>query len=274
MKPMDSKLRTTDWLLERIALGALPPGQLEDARARLLTEPDGAARLAALEADNRATLARHPPGEFAAEVQRRVHLAGVREAHGQRERSRGTLWVGLPLAAALGLALLITTAPDQTAPLPGMEETLALQGMDGERSKGSGPRLLVHRKGAGAEPQLLEDASLARPGDVLQLSYRAEGMAYGAILSVDGRGAVTQHLPESGATAATLERAGTVPLPFAYELDDAPDFEQFLFVTSSEPFSLEEVRAALQEAARAPGTTPSLPAGLEARTFLLHKPSP
>ncbi|RKH16442.1 ActD-like protein, partial [Corallococcus sp. CA047B] len=47
---MTSPHRTPDWLLERIALGELPPDELAAARARLDQEPDGPSRLAALEA--------------------------------------------------------------------------------------------------------------------------------------------------------------------------------------------------------------------------------
>ncbi|MFP2931254.1 ActD-like protein, partial [Pyxidicoccus sp. 3LG] len=55
---MTSPHRTPEWLLERIALGELPPEELAAARARLAQEPDGPSRLAALEADSRATLER------------------------------------------------------------------------------------------------------------------------------------------------------------------------------------------------------------------------
>ncbi|HYO72099.1 MAG TPA: ActD-like protein, partial [Archangium sp.] len=80
---MRSPIRTPDWLLERIALGELPPEALARARARLLEEPDGATRLAALEADSAATLARHPSGAITREVAaraRRLQARGERPA--------------------------------------------------------------------------------------------------------------------------------------------------------------------------------------------------
>src|SRR5262245_30838692 len=94
--------RTPDWLLERIALGELPPDALARARARLLAEPDGAARLAALEQGNRDALGALPPEQVVAEVRRRRHLERTREAHtGARARSLTPLWLGLPVAAVV-----------------------------------------------------------------------------------------------------------------------------------------------------------------------------
>src|SRR6188474_2592529 len=93
---MRSPTRTPDWLLERIALGELPPEALARARARLLEEPDGAARLAALEADSAATLARHPPAELARQVAVQARLVQARRERPARR---------FPLAAALVPAL-------------------------------------------------------------------------------------------------------------------------------------------------------------------------
>ena len=74
------------------------------------------------------------------------------------------------------------------------------------------------------------------------------------LLSIDGAGKVTLHWPEnkSGAAAA-LKTSGEVRLPAAYELDDAPAFERFFLVRSTEPFSV----ATATEAARALAAHPS-----------------
>ena len=47
---------------------------------------------------------------------------------------------------------------------------------------------------------------------------------------------VTVHLPRHGQAAAPLGREPTVLLDDAFELDDAPRWEQFYFVTGNEPF--------------------------------------
>ena len=117
-----------------------------------------------------------------------------------------------------------------------------------ERLKGSGPSLVLHRRTAeGSAP--LADGDVVRRGDLIRVGYQAAGRAYGVILSIDGRGAVTRHLPAQGPLAAPLDRDGPVLLDYAYELDDAPRWGAFYFVTSDEPFDVEPVLAAAREAA-------------------------
>ena len=41
----------------------------------------------------------------------------------------------------------------------------------------------------------LQRGAVVRQGDEIRVGYRASGRAYGAILSIDGRGNLTQHLP-------------------------------------------------------------------------------
>jgi hypothetical protein len=144
------------------------------------------------------------------------------------------------------------------------------------RTKGLLPQLLVHRQGA-AEPERLADGAAAGAGDVVQLSYIAAGHPYGAVVSVDGRGAVTVHEPETGAQAVALAASGTHALPRAYELDDAPAFERFLFITSDTSFALEPVLAAARALAASADarTAPlALPEGFTQVSFTLEKVSP
>ena len=66
----------------------------------------------------------------------------------------------------------------------------------------------------------------------------ASGAKYGAIISIDGNGYLTQHYPEFGANASILEANGEIPLEYSYQLDDAPDFERFLFIASENQFDI------------------------------------
>jgi hypothetical protein len=95
------------------------------------------------------------------------------------------------------------------------------------------------------------------------------------ILSVDGRGAVTRHLPANGARAALLGHDRMNLLDAAYELDDAPGWERFYFVTADAAFDVEGiVSAARQLAARDLRHPPGLlPLGREfsQAMFLLQK---
>ncbi|MCY1036802.1 ActD-like protein [Corallococcus sp. BB11-1] len=286
---MTSPHRTPDWLLERIALGELPPDELASARARLAQEPDGPSRLAALEADSRATLQALPPDVVAREVKARFARSGpggalvaVPAPRAEPLAARPT-WRFLPLLVPVlaGATLFVIARPLSSTDGREAREAWTEVGGTGvlepTRIKGLQPRLDVHRQAA-AGTERLTDGAPARAGDVVQLSYTAAGKAHGVILSVDGRGAVTVHQPDSGPASAALERSGTHLLPRAYELDDAPAFERFFLITADAPFDLDGVLSAARVLAASPEarTAPlSLPAdvGLGQTSFLLEKSS-
>ena len=142
------------------------------------------------------------------------------------------------------------------------------------RTKGALAGLAVHRKTRDGS-EALADGARASAGDLLQLAYRAAG-GYGVILSLDGRGRITQHLPAEGDAAAALEPGRLVPLDFSYQLDDAPRFERFYLVTADAPFDVARVRSALEAARQhAPGPPDriGLPPGFEQSLFTLDKES-
>ena len=279
--------RVTDLLLERLLAGDLAAGERARLEALLAADPQAAARLAALRLENAAILAAHPPGQVAAEVARRQR--GLGQAPGQGARagagSGGLAWAWLAAPALAGLlAVLVwrgtvpTTAesmgdlpPALRPPAGGEPSPPALQPVmppatsapepavptgasdAGDRAKGLLPHLVVYRKRAGRTERLPPQARAAA-GDLLQLGYVAAGQAHGVILSVDGRGAVTQHFPAPGSTATALAPHGQQALPQAYELDDAPDFERFFFVTSRAPLDPAPLLAAARRLAQPPSS--------------------
>jgi anti-sigma factor RsiW len=223
--------RTPDWLLERVALGELPADELARARARLAQEPEGKARLAALEADNARVLALRPPSAVAREIQ--VQLA--REELTRPARSARPLWTGLAMVGALVVFVLIMGRAG--------DEPFRPRDTPERRQAGAAPRLELVREDT-EPPEPLANGDRAAAGDVVRLSYGAAGARYGALLSVDDRGVVTLHAPEAGAEALALEPLGLHALPRVYVLNDAPSFERFFLVTSGDPFPVNEVRAA------------------------------
>jgi hypothetical protein len=143
----------------------------------------------------------------------------------------------------------------------------------GDRIKGLRPALALLRKSERGS-EALADGDVARPGDLVRIGYRAAGRAYGVILSIDGRGAVTLQLPTGGGRAAALQSGDTVLLGQSYELDDAPRAERFFFVTSDQPFDVAPVLDAARAAAKRSGAPPrtlALPPPLEQFTFQLSK---
>jgi len=245
--------RLPDWLAERAALGEAPDVVLDPARR------------ADLEASNRAILDALPPERVAAEVERRHRVHAARAA-AAASRRRTLFGVGLAAAAAaaIGLVLATRTPRAQVAQRDDAPETTRIKG---------DARLVVHRK-HGDRIERLIDGDRAAAGDLIQVAYVAAGARFGVIASIDGRGAVTVHLPLDGATAPALDQGGAVPAPSAYELDDAPGFERFVLVTSDRAFAVETVtRAAAKVAAadHAQARRLELPPELAQHSFLLRK---
>jgi hypothetical protein len=223
--------------------------------AERTAEPQDAARLAELAQSNAEILKRYPPRVVA------LRVRGVR----QRSVRQWAVGGSLVLAAA---ALTIAVIPASVSH-PSLQQ---VDPNDGFRDKGD-PTLHIHRvTTAGAE--VLGPEASAHEGDRLQLSYLAAGERYGVVLSVDGRGSVTMHLPLSGSVAAPLSPDGDTILGSSYALDDAPAFERFFLVTSDAPFALSAVTSAAKQLAQSgdPESAPlSLPSSLHQTSFLVLK---
>ena len=92
-------------------------------------------------------------------------------------------------------------------------------------------QIIIYRKIAG-EVELLKDGDQAASGDLLQIAYVPAGMIHGVILSLDGNGVVTLHYPENKDEPSILKKEKKVLLKSSYELDDAPEYERFFFITA------------------------------------------
>lgn len=93
-----------------------------------------------------------------------------------------------------------------------------------------------------AQDALPEKTSL-REGNTVQLAYSAPSGAerYGVIFSIDGRSSVTMHYPYSERQSSLLVSGRHTFLDEAYTLDDAPDYEVFVFVVSDNPLNIKDI---------------------------------
>lgn len=245
------------WALERLAREELPA-----ARAEALRQELGAAgveaQLAQLRHADEEILRAHPPARVAAQIRARA-----RQARAARTR---WAWVLAPAAALLlGLAVWPSTSTED----PGAPDSLV---EDTTRIKGEAARLHIFRR-TGAGVERLGPKAPTAAGDQLQLRYQSSGARFGVIVSVDGRGVVTPHLPLEGDSAAPLS-AGEFDLPQSYELDDAPGFERFFLITSDAPFSRAAALGAVERLVKTSGASSAplvLPAGLSQFSLLLVK---
>jgi hypothetical protein len=264
---MSSEKPVADVLLELYRLGELPPALRSSMERRLSEDADARARLEELEASDREILGAYPPERMTAAIRRRAGVTPLAP-----RRARRPLFLAVPALAAAALVVVLVQRVE-----PGAGPEKRVPGLEDTRLKGLKPHLmayLVH----GTNAERLDDGAAASAGNTLQLSYIAAGQRYGVIVSIDGRGQVTLHLPVTAGEAAPLDPdGGEVALPRTYQLDDAPDFERFFFITSDAPLTTERIleagRALVTQHNAAGGSLP-LPGGLDQSTLTLHKVSP
>ena len=256
----------SDYLLERFVAGDLPAARSEALQRRLETDANGRERLEGLVAANAEILRTYQPAVVAEEIRRRLVTATAGKAGPSSvpgTRWRWSLGVPMTLVAAAALVLVVrgTGRDGAWRPNPGVASSGDPMR---DRLKGLRPGLRVYRKAPG-RIERLQDGAATRAGDELQLAYVAAGHKFGAVVSADGAGQVTFHLPAVAGPAVRLRTDGETALPSAYELDAAPGFERFVLVVSDEPFDA----SSLAEVAREQGV---LPAGKVAVFFTVRKP--
>jgi hypothetical protein len=241
-----------DLILEQYRLNELPPDEVARLTRCLRVDPLLLERLTELERSDVAIAREYPAGWLAERIRGRVSTLPTESA---RRFSR-------PLAFASVFATLVLVL---LVPL--------VMNSNEDRIKGLAPTLEVYRRTPQGSEKLA-DGAVARAGDLLRVGYISAGREHGVILSIDGRGVVTRHLPVAGETSVTLRKDGTVLLDSAYELDDAPAWERFYFVTADRPFEVTPVLEAARRAAKAAPRMPaalSLPHGFAQSTFLIQK---
>jgi anti-sigma factor RsiW len=264
---MDQNLETvTDLALEQYRLDELPRAHAERVQRALDTEPSLRARLAMLAQSDEVIAREYPPAWLASQIRARAARRGTTVL--PRRPVAGWAW---PLGLATAVLALLFTLPGSVIG-PNLSTTVSTT--EDSRPKGIRPALAVYRR-TDRGSETMADGAIARAGDLLRLGYPHVTQAYGVILSVDGRGTVTRHLPANGARAALLGHDRVNLLNAAYELDDAPGWERFYFVTADTAFDVEPVVAAVRQLAardlqRPPALLPLGPEFSQAM-FLLQK---
>jgi len=244
----------------------LPDLHIEEARlGERVVDDTNRAAVEALAADDDAFLAAQPPAAMAATIA----AAAAARSSSRSSASLLSTWrrvlamAAVPTMAAAALAFAVLQ------PTSGGDDVEVIT------AKGGAPVLVATRvTSAGAEP--LADGAVVGSGDVVQLGWVASSTStatlHGVVVSIDGRGTVTRHLPLT-ATAEAPVLASKGVLPSSYELDDAPGFERFFLVTGDD-VDVDVVMQAATRLARgeAAATAPlSLPAGLSVSVLSVRK---
>ena len=177
-------------------------------------------------------------------------------------------------AAAVLLAAIVIPAGLKNSKI-NTGSTIPTERIKGASTKTANPNPSINLyRQKGREVQALNDGDFARSGDVIQITYNAGTEEYGVIFSVDGNGNITRHFPENTWQAGQLiHRNDETPLDFSYELDNAPDFECFIMVTSKNKFSLSDIESKIQNRTDIDYLTELsyLPKKTEGITFTLEK---
>ena len=249
-----STSRDRKWLVERVALNEAPPGtELTESERR---------RVAEMATDDDAIRAAYPKAEVVAEILRRERV--------NRTVVSPTGWRGAAIVApAIAVAAAFVLVTRVGTPPPGSD------GRAVEVTRLKGAALVIHRKTEDGSA-LLRNGDVAQAGDRLQLGLRLDRPTYAVLLSIDGRGVVTPHLPSAGEPSPARLDPGSIQMRFSYELDDAPAFERFFLVTSERTFSPQLVRQAISRLSALPAdvavkTPLDLPSGLGQLDFVLKK---
>lgn len=255
-------------ILERAALGELSPSQIREYQEKFGPEFDQALQRL-LEQDQ----------SWSKAPERERELQQIRARVGQMPRPQAKRrWMYLSATACACAALFVVLRPGPD-PLTQDRIAEAVTSDPSIRLKGLAPYLTLHRKVDQGQEQL-SSGSRAGPGDLIQLSYVAAGANFGVVISIDGRGHTTLHFPKEIGESTQLDSNGAVPLERAYELDDAPHFERFFFVTARGKTAPKDfarrVFTATQAFAQQASTTVqtadlALPASWSQADFLLKK---
>lgn len=240
-----------DRVLERYLLDELPGDTKETVTLQLEKDPLLREKLELLKRSNEEILDRYPADSMVRDIQNRVRTekaSAERKRAGRSGFTRRLLYASPVMAMLVVLFLVFQPFGDGTIDLGRPDPGIGKTRVKGTPETGK-PYLMVYRKTADRE-ELLKHKAAASAGDLLQLAYAAEGATHGVILSIDGADAVTLHYPEYDTGSTALREKKKVLLSSSYELDDAPRFERFFFITAS---AVIDVKAVLKQAKKLTG---------------------
>ncbi len=243
------------WKLERYALGELPPNELVAIKSQIANDPEAQRQLQQIDSSNREFLQQNDPHAAA------KRLMALSKARAQEE-SASPSWIWKPVTAFAVLAIAVFLGTNMMKPQnpveQGMEMAMVSTHDDGIRTKGLQNRIELWQK-TGDSIAMILDGAKVNAGDLLQIRTQVDKKCFAAVVSLDGRGNWTKHLPENGSQASAMEPGKSGFLPFSYQLDDAPRYEVFWLITSDSAFSVDSLMKSLEVLSGSPIAPPVLP---------------
>lgn len=240
-----------DWKLERYLTGDLPDSEMREIREMEATDEIFAGRVKMMREDNRAILKKMPFERLSERLDAMPARSGNGlKGAGSNGAGNGVSFTLVKFATAAALVLAVVTVAlfsQREIAVPAQSGAQVMDvamadavpaGDEGDtRIKGLEARIEVWKKTADSAVQM-SNLDEAREGDEIQLRYSVPQKCFGLLFSMDGNGAITMHMGD-GDKAIALEPGKMVTLPYAYKLDNAPQFEKFFFLVSDSLFSID-----------------------------------
>ncbi|PKL16772.1 MAG: hypothetical protein CVV49_14465, partial [Spirochaetae bacterium HGW-Spirochaetae-5] len=238
-----------DIYIEQYVLDELPENIRKEIDALILENPSLLTRIEEIKKSNENIISLYPAESMVPEIMEKNSRVNRFKRTSSRDRnsavkdfikklnSLSSKRYTLPLASAAAAVVIIFLM------IPGVNITENFtKGYDTDiRIKGLESKLIIYRM-KGKEVEELKNSDTARQGDIIQLGYiAADNFKYGTIISIDGRGTVTLHHPDSAESHSELIMNKKVLLNRSYELDDSPSFERFIMILSAEPVNTGEI---------------------------------
>lgn len=235
------KLQISQLLIERYSCNEVTPAEKERIERALASDEKLRESLQLLQNSTNEVQKQWPVDLMVREIKLRAHSQDVTERMNRAGKSK-SLYAKKGILMAAGssiMALLLVSAGILYTNLFLNDSKLV-----GEitRIKGQRPYLTVYRETAGGY-EMLPDKAVLYEGDRIQLGYVSAGKKYGFIFSVDGSGNISTHFPDEDSTTMkdTLQSGREHLLSFSFELDEAPGFERFFFITSDDTINCEKI---------------------------------
>ncbi|HNX22614.1 MAG TPA: hypothetical protein PKG60_01105 [Spirochaetota bacterium] len=252
-----------DIYIEQYLLGELPENLRNEMDELIAQNPGLNDRISRIKKSNGDILSGYPAGLIVPQIIKKINIKGADlrpadKAFNPAEASTGFISAlpeplknivktfrsvssrryTLSLASAAAAMILVIIFM-----IPGTRNTVNIDTPydDTVRIKGLDSKLLLYRM-KGKEIEELKNMDTARSGDIIQVGYIASGnYKYGVILSIDGRGSVTMHLPDESSSGKELDLNKRILLNKSYELDNSPSFERFIMILSADPINSSDI---------------------------------
>jgi hypothetical protein len=266
---MKVKHNTPDITLEQYILGELPKSQMKELEREIKADTGLRKRIDRIADSNKDILTAYPPSFVKNRIETRVPRRFVKKS------MRFNRTILLPVfGAAAALAVILFAFPINVHHPVSSNGNLSRNEtiFDTIRFKGDDSKLYIFRK-TETEPELLTNGSVVHEGDIIQIVYQTQKQ-YGVIFSIDGKGNITLHYPNSPSDSSKTENGKKVYLQKSYQLDSAPVFERFFFVYADIGLSPDYILIKAKSFAKDPERAENEPlkiAGTKVVSVLLRK---